>query len=275
MCIVAEDIAYQPFLHPVAERYPQIHFIITGPDIQKPLPNVATVYGNLWQVRYVEGVLAGLMTKTDKLGFVTAHTIPSVVAGINGFELGAQSVNPKATTIVIETGQWYDPAGSTQAAETLAARGADVIAQHEDDTGALLGAQQAHVWDLGSEANTSAVAPKSYLSGSVYRWGPYLIAQIKAMQEGTWKAADYSGDLASGLVGLGPINHSVPGPILAKVHATITDIDNGSLNVFKGPIYYNTGEIMVPAAQILSGPGEIYPKQTSFVRGVVGKVKTG
>jgi len=269
--IVAEDIAYQPFLHPVAEHYPQVRFIITGPNIQKPLPNVATVYGNLWQVRYVEGVLAGLVTKTGKLGFVTAHTVPSVVAGINGFELGAQSVNPKAATIVIETGQWYDPAGSTQA---LAAREADVIAQHEDDTGALIGAQQSHVWDMGSEADTSAVAPKTYLSGSVYHWGPYLIAQIKAMQDGTWKAADYSGDLASGLVGMGPINPAVPAPIVDKVQATIAAIDSGSLKVFKGPIYYNTGKIMVPSGETLSGTGEIYPKQNGFVRGVVGKVKT-
>lgn len=271
--IVAEDIAYQPFLHPVAESHQNVRFIITGPNIEKPLPNIATVYGNLWQVRYVEGVLAGLMTKSDKLGFVTAHTIPSVVAGINGFELGAQSVNPKATTIVIETGQWYDPAGSTQAAATLAARGADVIAQHEDDTGALLGAQQAHVWDMGSEANTSAVAPKTYLSGSVYRWGPYLIGQIKAMEDGRWKAADYSGDLQSGLVGLGPINPAVPANVVTKVKATIAGIDDGSIKVFKGPIEYNTGKVMVPAAEILTGPGQIYPKQNGFVRGVIGKVK--
>ena len=273
--IVAEDIAYQPFLHPIAKSHPDVRFIITGPNIEKPLPNIATVYGNLWQARYVEGVLAGLMTKTNKLGFVTAHTIPSVVAGINGFELGAQSVNPKATTIVIETGQWYDPAGSTQAAETLAARGCDVIAQHEDDTGALLGARQAHVWDMGSEADTSVVAPKTYLSGSVYHWGPYLIAQIRAMENGTWKAADYSGDLKSGLVGLGPINPAVPAKVIAKVKATIADIDDGAIEVFKGPVDYNTGKVMVPAGKTLRGPGQIYPKQNGFVRGVIGNVKAG
>src|SRR5262249_3603915 len=101
--IVAEDFAYHPFLHSVAERNPQVRFFLIGPNVEKPLPNVATVYVNLWQVRYVEGVLAGLMTKTDNLEFVTAHTLPSVVAGINGFQLGAYSANPKAATTVIET----------------------------------------------------------------------------------------------------------------------------------------------------------------------------
>jgi basic membrane protein A len=271
--IVAEDFAYQPFLHKVAQQHPDTRFILIGPNIEQHLDNVATVYANLWQVRYAEGVLAGLMTKSNKLGFVTAHTIPSVVAGINGFQLGAHAANPKATTIVVETGQWYDPAGGTRAAVTLAARGADVIAQHEDDTGSLLGAQQAHVWAMGSEADTHTVAPKTYLSGSVYHWGDYLIKQVREIMAGNWKATDYSGDLASGLVQLGPINSAVPADVKAKVEAAVAGIKDGSIKVFKGPVKYNTGKVMVPAGQTLTGPGEIYPKQTGFVEGVVGKIK--
>lgn len=271
--IVAEDFAYQSFLHQVAKNHPDTKFILIGPNTQTHLTNVSTVYGNLWQVRYVEGVLAGLMTKSNKLGFVTAHTIPSVVAGINGFQLGAHSVNPKATTIVVETGQWYDPAAATRAAETLAARGADVIAQHEDDTGALLGAKEAHVWEMGSEADTHAVAPGTYLSGSVYNWGPHLIAKVRSVIDGTWKATDYSGDLRSGLVRLGPINSAVPANIKAKVEATIAGINNGSIRIFAGPIYYNDGKLMVPAGQYLETAAQIYPKQTGFVQGVIGNIK--
>lgn len=271
--IVAEDFAYQPFLHQVAKSHPDAKFILIGPNTQAHLANVSTVYANLWQVRYVEGVLAGLMTKSNTLGFVTAHTIPSVVAGINGFQLGAHSVNPKATTIVIATGQWYDPAAATRAAETLAARGADVIAQHEDDTGALLGAKQAHVWEMGSEADTHEVAPGTYLSGSVYNWGPHLIAKVRSVIDGTWQATDYSGDLRSGLVGLGPINSAVPAEVKAKVEATIAGINDGSIKIFAGPILFNDGKVMVPAGQYLETAAEIYPKQTGFVQGVVGNIK--
>jgi basic membrane protein A len=270
--IVAEDFAYQPFLHAVAQRNPNVRFILIGPNTQPHLPNVATVYGNLWQVRYAEGVLAGLMTKTNRLGFVTAHTIPSVVAGINGFALGALSVNPKAVTTVVQTGNWYDPSGATKAALTLASGGADVIAQHEDDTGALLGAASAHVWEMGSEAVTASVAPKAYLSGSYYDWGPYLISQVRAMRNGTWQATDYSGSLASGLVALGPINPAVPVAVRTRVEAVVAGLKNGSIHVFKGPISCNNGETMVAAGQILTGPAQIYPKQTCFVKGIVGKV---
>ena len=271
--IVAEDFGYQPFLHRVAESHPSTRFILIGPNTQKHLNNVSTVYANLWQVRYVEGVLGGLMTKSNTLGFVTAHNIPSVVAGINGFQLGVHSVNQKAKTIVIETGAWYDPAGAARAAQTLAARGADVIAQHEDDTGALLGAKQAKVWEMGSEADTHAAAPETYLSGSVYHWGPYLIKEVKAMMNSTWKASDYSGTMASGLVGLGPINKKVPADVRKKVKETVAGIENGSIRVFKGPIKYNDGKVMVPAGETLDSPGKIYSKQNGFVEGVVGKIK--
>ena len=189
------------------------------------------------------------MTKSNKLGFVTAHTIPSVVAGINGFQLGAHSVNPKAETIVIATNEWYAPAASTRAAQTLAARGADVIAQHEDDTGATLGAKQAKVWSMGSEADTHAVAPQTYLSGSVYNWGDYLVGKVRSVQDGSWKAEDYSGDLKSGLVALGPINAAVPADVKAKVEQVVAGLKDGSIQVFKGPIRTNDGKEMVPAGQ--------------------------
>lgn len=271
--IVGEDFAFQPFLHQVAVAHPDVKFILTGPNIEPPLPNVSTVYNNLWQVRYVEGVLAGLTTKSNTLGFVAAHAIPSVIAGINGFELGALSVNPKAQTIVVQTGQWYSPEAATRAAETLAARGADVIAQHEDDTGTLLGAEQAHVMAMGSEADTSAVAPGTYLSGSVYHWGLWLIPTVKTVIDGTWKAEDFSGSLKTGLVSLGPINASVPPDVVAKVKTVEQGVEDGTISVFTGPIAFNDGTVMVPAGSSLQGPGEVYPKQTGFVKGVIGNVK--
>jgi basic membrane protein A len=271
--IVGEDFAFQPFLHQVALAHPDVKFIVTGPNIEPPLPNVSTVYANLWQVRYLEGALAGLTTKTNTLGFVAAHAIPSVVAGVNGFELGALSVNPKAQTIVVQTGNWYAPEAAARAAETLAAKGADVIAQHQDDTGAMLGAEQAHVMAEGSEADTSAIAPKTYLSGSVYHWGLWLIPTVKSVMDGTWKAEDYSGDLRSGLVTLGPINANVPADIVAKVKAAEQGIIDGKVEIFTGPIEFNDGTTMVPAGTTLQGAGEIYPKQTGFVKGVIGNVK--
>jgi basic membrane protein A and related proteins len=94
--IFATAIGYQPFVVQVAQQNPNVDFVVTGPWIQKtPRPkNVASVYGNLWEVRYLTGIVAASMSKKKQLGFVSAFSLPSVVSGINGFQLGARSVDP-------------------------------------------------------------------------------------------------------------------------------------------------------------------------------------
>src|SRR5438876_767384 len=113
--IFATAFGYQPFTTQEAKKHPDVKFIGIGPNTQAPLPNVSTVYGNLWEARFATGVAAGLVTKSGKIGFVAAHTIPSVVAGINGFALGVQMVNPKAIVKVTVTNTWYDPPTETAA----------------------------------------------------------------------------------------------------------------------------------------------------------------
>src|SRR5436853_4148298 len=101
--IFATAFGYQPFTTQEAKKHPDVKFIGIGPNTQAHLDNVSTVYGNLWEARFATGVAAGLVTKSGKIGFVAAHTIPSVVAGINGFALGVQSVNPNATVKISVT----------------------------------------------------------------------------------------------------------------------------------------------------------------------------
>jgi len=168
--IFATAFGYQPFVAQVARQNPNVYFVVTGPWVQEQERprNVSSVYANLWEVRYLTGMLAASVSKSKELGFVSAFSIPSVVAGINGFHEGARSVEPDITTRVVLTSNWYDPPKATQAARTLASRGADVIAKHEDSIGPLLGAKAAGVWGIGSEADTSARTPETYLTGAVY-----------------------------------------------------------------------------------------------------------
>jgi basic membrane protein A len=269
--IFATAFGYQSFTTQEAKKHPDVKFIGIGPNTQAHLDNVSTVYGNLWEARYVTGVAAGLVTKSNRIGFVAAHTIPSVVAGINGFALGVQSVNPKAIVKVTVTNTWYDPPTETAAANSLISAGADVTAQHEDSTATLLASAAAHIYSVGSEADTHDVSPTAYLTGTYYDWSKYAIDQVTALQNGTWKADDYSGDLESGLIAVGPVNSSVPADVQAKVQQVIADLKAGKIKIFSGPIYDNSGKL-----QIANGTtwtvGDIYTKSTFFVKGVDGKV---
>lgn len=269
--IFATAFGYQPFTTQEAKKHPDVKFIGIGPNTQAPLPNVSTVYGNLWEARYATGVAAGLMTKTNKIGFVVAHTIPSVVAGVNGFALGVQSVNPKAIVKISVTNTWYDPPKETEAANSLIQANADVTAQHEDSTATLLASAAAKIYSIGSEADTHDIAPAAYLTGTYYDWSKYAQDQVTALQAGTWKADDYSGDLESGLIAVGPLNANVPPDVAAKFQQAIADLKSGKIKVFTGPISDNTGKLRIPSGTTWT-TADIYTKTNFFVKGVDGKV---
>jgi basic membrane protein A len=273
--IFATAIGYQPFVVQVAKQNPNVDFVVTGPWIlTTPRPkNVASVYGNLWEVRYLTGIVAASMSKKKSLGFVSAHSLPSVISGINGFQLGAQSVDPSIKTKVVLTNNWYDPPVSTQAAETLASSGADVVAKHMDDIGACLGAKSAGISCIGSEADTSAQTPSTYLTGSVYNWNAYSEKKYQQAASGHFTSEEFNGDLADGLIKLGPFAPSVPASVRAKVMATQKQLESGKLIVFKGPIYSNTGKVMLPAGKTWAAPGTVYAHMTFYVKGIIGTVQ--
>jgi basic membrane protein A and related proteins len=273
--IFATALGYQPYVEQVAEENPEVDFVVTGPWLQETElpPNVSAVYANLWEVRYLTGMVAGAMTKSNTLGFVSAFSVSSVVAGINGFELGAKATNPEAKTKVVFTSAWYNPPQNTQAAETLAKAGADVIAKHQDDTGAIIGAEQSGAWAIGSEYDTSSQNPKAFLTGSVYNWEPYAIEKYEQAEKGTFKNDEVNGDLKSGMVELAPLNSAVPASVKKEVEKAEAEMKAGKLFVFEGPLKSNTGEEVLKSGEAWKTPAEVYENSEFLVEGIEGKIQ--
>lgn len=273
--IFATAFGYQPFVAQVAKANPDVNFVVVGPWVQEEErpANVSSVYGNLWEVRYLTGIVAASMSKAKELGFVSAFSIPSVVAGINGFQQGAESVDPDIRTRVVLTSNWYNPPQSTQAAETLAGQGADVIAKHEDSVGPLLGAKSADVLGIGSESDTSTQVGETYLTGSVYDWNAYAREKYQQTEDGNFTNDELNGGLKDGLVKLGPISDAVPEKVRAKLKEAQQQIESGELAVFKGPLKDNTGKQRLPSGQEWVEPADVYENMTFFLDGIVGKVQ--
>ncbi len=273
--IFATALGYQPYVEQVAEENPEVDFVVTGPWLQETElpPNVSAVYANLWEVRYLSGMVAGAMTKSNTLGFVSAFSVSSVVAGINGFELGAKATNPEAKTKVVFTSAWYNPPQNTQAAETLAKSGADVIAKHQDDTGAIIGAEQSGAYAIGSEFDTSSQNPKAFLTGSVYNWEPYAVEKYEQAEKGTFTNDEVNGDLKSGMVELAPLNSAVPASVKKEVEKAEAEMKAGKLYVFEGPLKSNTGEEVLKSGEAWKAPAEVYENSEFLVEGIEGKIQ--
>ena len=141
----------------VAKEFPNVKFEhITG---YKRSKNVATGNIRFYEGRYIQGVVAGLMTKTNKIGYIGAYPIAEVIMGINAFAQGLKSVNKDASISVIWANTWYDPVKEADAAKVHIAEGADVLAQHTDSPAMLQIAEKNGAMGFGQSTDMSAFAP--------------------------------------------------------------------------------------------------------------------
>ncbi|MGE0210771.1 MAG: BMP family ABC transporter substrate-binding protein [Parvibaculaceae bacterium] len=267
--IFATAFGYQPFTQQVAKENPEKFFFGITPTIA-PADNILNYYGKLWDGRYLTGMVAGAMTKTNKIGFVAAVPIPTVIAGLNAFALGARAVNPKAEVQVVWTLSWYDPPAEKQAAVALVEGGADVVGQHQDTPSPVQGAAEKGAWAIGSESDMTSFAPEKYLTGTVWDWCPFYKKAVAMVKDGSFKPGEFYGGLDDGTVSLAPLNKAVPADIAAKVEEARTGIVAGTLDYWKGPLKDNQGAVVVEDGKTLAISDINNMKW--LVEGVIGKI---
>ena len=269
--IFANSYGYGTFIPEIAKKHPEVHFIVQMADPKGP-KNVASYYGKLEQVRYLEGVLAGKMTKTNIVGFAGAFPYAAVVSGANAFALGVKSVNPNATVVTNWVNSWYDPPKEKESADALLSAGADVIANHLDSAATLQAAAAQGKWGMTSNADWSFASPQAFLSGSAWNWGPFYVKEVEAVKANKFEATRDLGDLKSGIVVLLPYGPMVTDEAKQAVEAAKQKIMSGELKVFAGPIEDNEGKVRVPAGAELSSE-DAATKMNWLVAGVKGAAK--
>ena len=251
----------------VAKEFPQIKFEhITG---FKRAPNVSTGSIRFYEGRYVEGVVAGLMTKSNKIGYIAAFPIPEVIRGINSFARGLRSVNPKASIAVIWVNSWYDPVKEADAAKVHIAEGADILAQHTDSPAMLQIAEKEGVHGFGQSTDMVAFAPKAQLFASINNWGPHYINRIEALKNGTWQTSDTWGGFASNMLKLSAFEN-MPQEVASKAQAAQDGIRSGAITIFEGPIYDNKGKQILKAGEVLDDTSLL--SMNYYIEGVEGSV---
>jgi basic membrane protein A len=274
--IFTTSFGYMDHTLRVAKEFPNVKFEhITG---YKRSPNMATGNIRFYEGRYVQGVVAGLMTKSNKIGYIASFPIPEVIQGINAFGIGLRSVNPKAEVSVIWVNSWYDPVKEADAAKVHIAEGADILAQHTDSPAMLQTAEKAGVHGFGQSSDMKAFAPKAQLFSSVNSWGPYYVAKIQQLMDGTWNTGEgpdhWAGNVWAGMADdylvLSPFEN-MPADVAAAAAKAAADIKSGKNKIFTGPIKDNAGNMKVPAGKTLND-GELFTTLDYYVDGIKGKI---
>jgi simple sugar transport system substrate-binding protein len=265
---------FEPHILKEAQKYKNVTFLHCGGLYQegKHPANVGSYFGYIDEAQYVAGVVAGLTTKSNKLGFIAAKPIPQVLRNINSYTLGARSVNPKATTTVIFTGDWAMPVKEAEAANSLIDQGADVLTMHVDSPKVIVEtAERRGVFVTGYHANQSALAPKGYLTGAEWNWGKVYTDYIEWVQSGKSYPHLLRGGLKEGFVKVSPYGKAVSAAAKKKADEAKGKFMAGTMVIYKGPLKDNAGKVVIPAGTEQKQTDVALEKMDYLVEGVVGK----
>ena len=217
------------------------------------LKNMGAFEARNYEATYLGGVLAGRMTKSNVLGWVGAFPVPQVVWRLNGFLMGARSVNPKVTCNVIWINTWNDPAKEKDAVNALISQGADVLAGSPNTPVQGLTAEERGVWTVGNCSDFSKYVAKKQLTGDILDWSSAYVEAARDVLAGTWKSQSrWRGLGQGGFCKMAPYATAIPGDVLAEVAAREKDLIAGKLRVFAGPITDRDGKQRVAAGAALA-----------------------
>jgi basic membrane protein A and related proteins len=267
--IFATSFGHQESAFNLAKKHPDVVFEHAGGWMQAP--NFGNFFGATQAAWYPMGVAAGLMTKSNTLGFVVGVPIGYAIGNVNAFALGARSVDPKAEVRVVVIGSWSDKAKEAAATNALIDEGADVVAMHVDSPATVIqAAENRGVYSIGFQSvEARALAPKGWITGLGFTWGPFMTDTAKSVMAGTFKPAMVREGLGE-MIAIAPFGSAVPESTQAAVTAAADKVAKG-FNPFTGPITDNTGVVRIKEGEAWGGD-----KMGNFdwyVEGVIGKAK--
>jgi simple sugar transport system substrate-binding protein len=266
---------FDPHMLRMAEKYPKVRFAHCGGlwTEGKHPKNTGSYFGYIDECQYINGIAAGTVSKSKKIGFIAAKPIPQVLRNVNAFALGAKSVDPKITCQLIITGDWALPVKEAEATNSMVDQGVDVVTCHVDSPKVVVEtAERRGIYVCGYHADQSALAPKGYLTGAEWNWlTPYTELTHEAM-EGMPMKNFIRGGLKEGYVKMSPYGKAVSEAGRKKADATLAEMKKGTYSVFKGPLKDNTGKLVIPAGTAYKQTEPVLEQMNYLVEGVIGSV---
>ncbi|MGQ9870967.1 BMP family ABC transporter substrate-binding protein [Leptodesmis sp.] len=269
---------FDPHILEVAKDYPEVQFFHAGTLWKEGMPkNVGSYFALIDEGQYLAGRIAAKVSKTGKIGFVGAKPINPVLRNINSFMLGARSVKPDTKMQVIFTGDWSLPVKEAEATNSLADQGVDVIAVHVDSPKVVIEtAEKRGVFSSGFHSDQAALAPKGYLTGTMFNWPTIQKQYVEWLQAGKTLMNggiphQVLGGIAEDYIRMATFGPAVTDAIKQDLETTKEKIAKGSLKIYTGPIEDNTGKTRIPAGKTYAVTAPELTQIDWLAEGVSGK----
>lgn len=249
--IICDSFGYGNAEITCAKKYPEVYFFhATGVENAS---NLSTYFGRIYQMRYLTGVVAGLQTKTNEIGYVAAFPIAEVNRGINAFTLGVRAVNPDAKVYVEWSNSWGDDKANGDATRRLIEKqNIDVLAMHMDSVVPLEIAEEEGIWTIGYNIDNSENFPNTFLTAPVWNWEKFYEPRIRECLQGKFQGKSYWEGVETGIIGIAPLSKNVEAGIAQKVEKENERLESKTFDVFYGPIYDNKGNLKIPEGESMT-----------------------
>jgi basic membrane protein A and related proteins len=247
--IYGTSFGFMDYMLEAAKAFPNVKFDHCSGF--KTSANMSTYYAAEEEPRYVSGMIAGKMTKSNVIGFVGSFPIPEVVRFLNAFAAGVQSTNPDAKLHMVWISTWFDPPKEKSGAESVLDLNADVLTGTTDSPSLAQAAGARGKYAVGVDYDQSSYAPQAILQSDRFLWGPHYINSVKSIMAGTWKPVQYYYHMKDGLVEATPPSSFVPADVAKAAMDVAAQIKAGSFNIWKGPLVDNHGTVKAPEGKTL------------------------
>lgn len=248
--IVGTSFDYLDYMLALAEEYPDIAFI-NGSGYETR-DNLSVYIAKLEQGRYLTGMMAGEMTEVNKIGYCSSIPFPDPIKQLNGFAAGVAAVNADAQVVTLWSNSFNDPTTDALCANTLIDQGCDLICIDLSSSAVAQVCEERGVKFIGSSVDMHEFAPTQQLTSNCWIWGPWMAKQVEAFRDGTFQGKWCELDINDGAISLADYSPAVPQNVIDMIEEQKEKFKNGE-DVFKGPLYDNTGKLRVKEGEALTG----------------------
>jgi basic membrane protein A and related proteins len=267
---VVDTVGLADIFFKVCEDNPDVDCIAYGAAGEVP-KNTQGVWAKYWLKEYAAGQLAGRLTKSNTVGFVSPLDVPFIRSIVNSFAMGCRDTNPDCEIRVVTMNEYFNPPKSSQAANSLVDAGADVLRGGIDDVSYCAVAEERGVFAIAEFWDGTPQCPTQIATSTVWNWSDYMVRTAQEMLDKSWKPTGKL-ELVPGeeLYTLGPWGPKVPDDVQSETEESFAALVSEEENPFVGPITDNKGNVKVKKGEELKVPF-FFNEWDWYVEGVVAK----
>lgn len=233
--VIGQGFEFGDVAKEVAPQFPNTIFLVTNNNDLSG-PNMQGLAPESQDAAYLAGIVAAMATKTDHIGGIAGFEFPVIVAQMEAFRLGAQSVNPDINVTITYLGTFDDVAKGKETARAMISGGADVLFQIADAAGlgVIQAAREGSVYAIGWGGDQYDVAPDTVITSEIVDQRALIVEAVKAVVSGNFTGKERFFGLDTPVLGLAPIrvvDKALAAEMGAKVAEVTTQIVSGTLVV--------------------------------------------